>query len=164
MRKTIYLGVSLCAILAMTGCKSNESAYKKAYEKAKQQELAQQETEATVEPIVTDVPVVVRESASVTAPVVRQERVTPQDNALMKEYNVVCGSFLTKANADGLTARMKSAGFPAFQAQNPDTRMYRVIVGTFDDRMDAATARDNFKAQYPNDEGFQGSWILQRTY
>lgn len=164
MKKVVYLGVALCAMLAMASCKSNESAYKKAYEKAKQQELAQTEEISETETVVTDVPVVVKEKAQVSTPVVRQERVTPQGNATMKEFNVVCGSFLTKANADALTERMKSAGYPAFEAQNPETKMYRVIIGTFDNKQDAAMARDDFKAKYPNDQNFQGAWILQRTY
>ncbi len=166
MKKVVYLGVALCAILAMASCKSSESAYKKAYEKAKEQELAQQAETNQVDPLTADVPVVVKEKATVapSTATVRQERVTPQGNATMKEYNVVCGSFLTKANADALSARMISAGYPAFLAQNPETKMYRVIVGSFDSRNDAAVARDAFKAKYPNDEGFQGAWLLQRTY
>lgn len=165
MKKVIYLGVALCAMLTMASCKSKESAYKKAYENAKQQELAQQAEISQVEAVVADVPVVVKEKATVSTPVtVRQERVTPQGNASMKEFNVVCGSFSVLANAEALTERMKSAGYPAFMALNPETKLYRVIIGTFDNKAEAGTTRDNFKAKYPNDENFQGAWILQRTY
>ena len=41
MKKLVVLGMGLCLALAFTSCKSSESAYKKAYEKAKQQELAE---------------------------------------------------------------------------------------------------------------------------
>ena len=41
MKKFVVLGMGLCMALAFTSCKSSESAYKKAYEKAKQQELAE---------------------------------------------------------------------------------------------------------------------------
>ena len=41
MKKFVVLGLGLCMALAFTSCKSSESAYKKAYEKAKQQELAE---------------------------------------------------------------------------------------------------------------------------
>ena len=41
MKKLMVLGMGLCIALAFTSCKSSESAYKKAYEKAKQQELAE---------------------------------------------------------------------------------------------------------------------------
>ena len=36
MKKYTLLCVGLCAAMAFTSCKSSESAYKKAYEKAKQ--------------------------------------------------------------------------------------------------------------------------------
>ena len=38
MKKYFVICAAFCAALAMTGCKSSESAYKKAYEKAKAQE------------------------------------------------------------------------------------------------------------------------------
>ena len=34
MKKTLLMGATLCMVLAMTSCKSKESAYKKAFEKA----------------------------------------------------------------------------------------------------------------------------------
>ena len=50
MKKVYLFGLGLCAVLACTSCKSSkESAYKKAYEKAKQQELAAAPTEEAVE-------------------------------------------------------------------------------------------------------------------
>ena len=47
--------MGVCVALAFASCKSSESAYKKAYEKAKQQELAEPQVEAPVEvtPVVT---------------------------------------------------------------------------------------------------------------
>ena len=41
MKKYFVICAAFCAALAMTGCKSSESAYKKAYEKAKAQETTQ---------------------------------------------------------------------------------------------------------------------------
>ena len=41
MKKLAVLGMGVCIALAFSSCKSSESAYKKAYEKAKQQELAE---------------------------------------------------------------------------------------------------------------------------
>ena len=38
MKKFMVLGAAMCVAMAFTGCKSSESAYKKAYEKAKSQE------------------------------------------------------------------------------------------------------------------------------
>ncbi len=36
-KQTILLGIGVCMALAFSSCKSSESAYKKAYEKAQQQ-------------------------------------------------------------------------------------------------------------------------------
>ena len=36
MKKLVVLGMGVCLVLAFASCKSSESAYKKAYEKAKQ--------------------------------------------------------------------------------------------------------------------------------
>ena len=41
MKKLVVLGMGLCMALAFTSCKSSESAYKKAYEKAKAQQAVQ---------------------------------------------------------------------------------------------------------------------------
>ena len=49
MKKLAILGMGLCIALAFSSCKSSESAYKKAYEKAKQQELAEPQTAEPVE-------------------------------------------------------------------------------------------------------------------
>ena len=163
----MVLGMGLCIALAFTSCKSKESAYKKAYEKAKQQELA----EATT---VEEAPVV--EAAAVTAPVevvpaapveigtIREEKVQLVSGDGLKAYSVVCGSFGVKANADGLKSKLDNDGYSAkvvFNAEaNNGQGMYRVIVASFDDRMQAAQARDSFKAKYYNNADFQKSWLL----
>lgn len=46
MKKLFVFGMGICLVLAFTSCKSSESAYKKAYEKAKQQELAEPQVDA----------------------------------------------------------------------------------------------------------------------
>ena len=57
MKKNFFLVLSLAAGLMFVSCKTQESDYKKAYEKAKAQELeAQQTTEpVAVTPVVTPV-------------------------------------------------------------------------------------------------------------
>ena len=78
MKKLVVLGMGLCIALAFTSCKSSESAYKKAYEKAKQQELA--ETQVAEEaPAATPVVAAPVTTAPAAAPVsvgtVREEKV-----------------------------------------------------------------------------------------
>ena len=59
MKKTLMMGFALVAALAFVSCKSSESEYKKAYEKAKAQEMARANTTDQVETApVTVTPVV----------------------------------------------------------------------------------------------------------
>ena len=64
------------------------------------------------------------------------------------------------ANADGLKSKLDADGYNAKVVFNADRNMYRVIVSSFDDRVQAAQARDNFKAKYASNPDFQKSWLL----
>ncbi len=173
MNKLAILGVSAFVAVALVSCKSSESAYKKAYENAKQQELAQTSTQETMAPVQEEVtPVVsapvttppkVVESVTTTTGGVREEKVTVvsgTDN--LKDYSVVAGSFSVKANAESLKDFLDQEGYHAMVAFNAEIAMYRVIVATYQDRTSAAEARDAFKAKYPNRKDFQGAWLLYR--
>lgn len=158
MKKLAVLGIGFCVVLAFASCKSSESAYKKAYEKAKQQELAEpQVTEPVDVTPVTTAPV-----AKPSSGTIRQEKVEVVSGNGLKDYSVVCGSFGLKANAEGLKDYLDGQGYSATLVFNPEKAMYRVIVGTYDDKMAAAEARDAFKARYPNNKDFQESWLLYR--
>ena len=157
--KKFSFGIALLAAIALVGCKSSESSYKKAYEKAKAQEMSEQTIAqpVTVTPVETVTPV----QQSVT-PVdnsdLRTERLTPVNNGTLKSYNVVCGSFKNLDNANNLRSTLQSKGYNAQVAQNPDTGMYRVIASSFDDRGSAVSSRDVLRATYPD------AWILLRAY
>lgn len=162
MKKTILLGAVACVALAFTSCKSSESAYKKAYEKAKASELAESNNTAATNNTVTTVPTttvapVTYTDANVNA---RQEKVELVSGTGLKAYSVVCGSFGVKANADGLKTTLDNDGYDAKVVYNAERGMYRVVVQTFDSKVEAAHARDAFKAKYPNRTDFQGSWLL----
>ena len=162
MKKFVVLGMGLCMALAFTSCKSSESAYKKAYEKAKQQELAEAPvaTEAPAAAPVVAAPVAAAPTTPVAVGTVREEKVQLVSGEGLKAYSVVCGSFGVKANADGLKARLDDAGYNAKVVYNSEKNMYRVVVASYDDRVQAAQARDNFKAKYSNNPEFQKSWLL----
>ena len=162
MKKLVVLGMSLCIALAFTSCKSSESAYKKAYEKAKQQELAEAPVaeEAPAAAPVVAAPVAAAPTTPVAVGTVREEKVQLVSGEGLKAYSVVCGSFGVKANADGLKARLDDAGYNAKVVYNSEKNMYRVVVASYDDRVQAAQARDNFKAKYSNNAEFQKSWLL----
>lgn len=159
MKKKLFLGMTFIAALAFVSCKSSESSYKKAYEKAKAQELAQTTTDqvdtapVAVTPVVTTTPTVEPNTAND-----RQERLTVMNGGTLKAFNVVCGSFSKVENANNLRNTLVSKGFSAQVAQNPETGMYRVIASSFDDRASAVSSRDQLRGTYPD------AWLLYRTY
>ena len=155
----MVLGMGLCIALAFTSCKSSESAYKKAYEKAKQQELAEAPV-AEEAPAATPVVAAPVAAAPVAVGTIREEKVQLVSGDGLKAYSVVCGSFGVKANAEGLKAKLDADGYNAKVVYNAERDMYRVVVLSFDDRVQAAQARDNFKAKYSNNAEFQKSWLL----
>ena len=159
MKKNLMMGVALCAALAFISCKSSESSYKKAYEKAKAQELAQTTTDqvetapVAVTPVLSTTPAVQPNTAND-----RQERLTVMNGGTLKAFNVVCGSFSKVENANNLRNTLVSKGYSAQVAQNPETGMYRVIASSFDDRASAVSSRDQLRGTYPD------AWLLYRTY
>ena len=165
MKKIVVLGMGLCVALAFSSCKSSESAYKKAYEKAKQQELADASAASTTTEAPAEIvaPVETAPVAPVTSAPVREEKVELVSGEGLRAYSVVCGSFGVKSNADGLKAQMDNEGYNAKVVYNAQNNMYRVIVESFDTSSEAARARDAFKAKYPNRKDFQGAWLLYRV-
>jgi cell division protein FtsN len=149
MKKLAVLGMGVCIALAFSSCKSSESAYKKAYEKAKQQELAEPQTTAPAEEV---------------APVVtgmRQEKVTVVSGGTsLKTFSVVCGAYSVKANAEGVKQALVNEGYTAMVVYNAERNLYRVVIGTFDDRASAENLRDSFKAKHPSNDDFQKAWLL----
>lgn len=163
MKKYLVLAFGLCVTMAFTSCKSSESAYKKAYEKAKQQELAQTPSEEAVEvaPVFTEP--VQSAPAAATSAVVREEKVTVVSGNALKDFSVVCGSFGSQVNANNLKSELDAAGYSAVVAYNASNNMYRVIVSTHPTREAAAQARETFKARYANNTAhpdFQKAWLL----
>ena len=161
MKKYIILCAGLCLAMSFTGCKSSESAYKKAYEKAQAQAAQQSEApvqQVTETPVVT--PVQTRPSNetrivdNVDNVSVRQERVSVVNGAGLRNFSVVVGSFSVIANAEGLQQRLKNAGYNAQIVKNEDRNMYRVVASTFDSKVDAVQSRDQLRATYPD------AWLL----
>lgn len=161
MKKLVVLGMGLCVALAFSSCKSSESAYKKAYEKAKQQELAEAPAAEEATPVVAAP--VTTSPATVAGPV-REEKVELVSGEGLKAYSVVCGSFGVKANAEGLKDYLDGQGYSAKIVYNSERNMYRVIASSFDDRVQATQAKEEFKAKYPNRDDFQKSWLLYRVF
>ncbi len=171
MKKYAVICASMCAAIALTGCKSGETAYRQAYERAQQQEEIQQQQQQE------QAQVVVQEQESEAAVVtpmeersagntqvvdngdnvaVRQEQVSVVNGNGLKNFSVVVGSFSMKANAESLQETLKSSGYDAQMVVNnavsPAT--YRVIATTFDNKADAVASRNQLIGKYP------GAWLL----
>ena len=162
MKKYIVLCAGLSLALAMTSCKSSESAYKKAYEKAKQYDTQTAQQEATpqeapvVAPVQTRPANEVRQTDNYDNVSVRQEKVAVVSGTGLKAYSVIVGSFGLLSNAEGLQQRLRDAGYSAQIVKNEDRNMYRVVAATFDNKADAARSRDQFRAQ----EAYKDAWLL----
>lgn len=159
MKKYMVLCAGLCVALAFTSCKSSESAYRKAYEKAQAQEQNNAVTQPTEE-IAVVTPVVDRQ---VTETVVvdnadnvpfRKESLSVVSGSGLKNFNVVVGSFSVKANAEGLQNTLRSRGYDAQVAYNSAINMYRVVAATSDSKSEAVNKRDALRSQYPD------AWLL----
>ncbi|MCF0202353.1 MAG: SPOR domain-containing protein [Bacteroidaceae bacterium] len=164
MKKCLVICASMALALSFTGCKSSESAYKKAYEKAKAAEETGYvaETTNTVEEVVATpvVPVIEKPAAETTvvrvedAPV-RNEDVSLVDGAGLKAYSVVVGSFGVKANADRLQQELLNKGYSAQIVRSP-SNMYRVVASTSDTLSDVVYERSRLEQTY------QGAWLLRK--
>ena len=162
MKKYTVLCAGLCLALGMTICGTKESAYKKAYEKAKQYDTqtAQQQAQpvetstAVVSPVQTRPANDTRVTDNTDNVSVRQERVSMISGSGLKAYSVVVGSFGLVSNADGLQQRLRDAGYQAQIVKNEDRNMYRVVAATFDNKSDAARSRDQLRATYAD------AWLL----
>ena len=157
MRKSVLFGL-LGLMVALASCKSKESAYKQAYEKAKAQESTEQ---VQVNAPVPVTPVATTPAENYDQTPVRQEQVSAVSvSGTLKPYSVVCGSFSLQANAQGLKDYLVGQGYKAGIVKNVEKNMFRVIIGSYDTKADAARARESFKQKYPSRADFQGSWIL----
>lgn len=168
MKKNVMMGFALIVALGMSSCKSGESAYKKAYEKAQAQQseattitpvntsTSEQVTEVAVTPVETVTPVKTETVTPVTDysnVTVRTEDVTLVNGTGLKAYSVVVGSFGIQANAVSLQNKLNGQGYQAQVVKSP-SNMYRVILSTHNDKVSAAQSRDKVRATY-ND-----AWLL----
>ena len=165
MKKTVLFGTAAIIALAMSSCKSGESAYKKAYEKSQAQEAAakpaEKPAETTAPVAVTPVETTTTTETTATATPdysnvsVRTEDVSLVAGSGLKAYSVVVGSFGIETNAVNLQNKLKEQGYDAQVAKSTE-KMYRVIISTHNEKAAAAQMRDKVISQY------QGAWLLYK--
>ena len=121
MRKNWIWALALLLIGGMASCKSSQSAYKAAYEKAQEKKIEEPAPAPVAEQQVVTTPSTTTTSS--TSVRERSERINAVDgnDALLKEYNVI-------QNAEG---------------------WYRVVACSFDNRPAAVQAREALQARYP---------------
>lgn len=164
MKYSLLLGLTLCSAVVLTGCKSKDSAYRQAYERAKAQPTTPvepttpvattPETNVVVTPVTPVTP-------STPDPEVRTipGGVTLVSGEPLKAYSVVVGSFVSETNAQGLSSTLKGKGYSARVVKtgetiNGHTGWYRVIASSFDDKSAAVQSREELKGNY------SGAWLL----
>ena len=150
MKKSVIICAGLCVALAFASCSPKESMYKKAYEKAKASEtnaMAVAEEQVITTPVVTPL---------VETPATRTTVVADNSNVSVRteELSVVVGSFGLKANAEGLSRKLRAAGYEARIAYNSAINMYRVVASSFNAKSDAVNSRDQLRGEYPD------AWLL----
>ncbi|MCQ2266674.1 MAG: SPOR domain-containing protein [Bacteroidaceae bacterium] len=173
MKKVLFVAVALGAAFVMSSCKSNESAYRAAYERAKAQETSQ---------VQTTTPVAVVETPATTTPATSTTTVTTTTTsnnaavvdadvrtikggfsvvkgATVRTYGVVVGSFSLQANAESLYANLTAQGMaPSVVKTNETingiTGWYRVVAASYDDKAQAVQTRDQLRSTYT------GAWLL----
>lgn len=163
MKKILLMGAAVCAVFMMSSCNSKESAYKKAYEKAKAQQAqtvmptttttpVQQVTTQTVTPVATT-PVADYSNVNV-----RNENVTFVEGSTLKQYGVVVASVTIRSNGVALMQKLASQGYNSCvaQAQVNGQTFYRVVACSFDTKSEAAQKRAQLEGQYP------GAWLLYK--
>ncbi|MBO7067290.1 MAG: SPOR domain-containing protein [Bacteroidaceae bacterium] len=163
MKKTLLMGAAICAVVVMSSCKSGESAYKKAYEKAKaQQEATTPATPVAVQPTTTPVavtpavPVTTTPAADYSNVAVRTENVSLVNGTPLKAYSVVVGSFSVQSNANALSTTLAGKGYTprVVKAVVNGADWYRVIATSYDTKAEAAQSRAALEGQY------SGAWLL----
>lgn len=168
MKKYMVVFAGLSIALAFSSCgKSSESAYKKAYEKAKSQEAAQRvnevpqtetPTQTVVAPVTTRPATQTRVVDNVDNVSVRQEKVALVNGSGLKNFSVVVGSFGLQANAEGLQQQLRDGGYDAQIVKNESNNMFRVVATTFDSKVDAVNSRDQIRGSKFNPKG--DAWLL----
>ena len=171
MKKFFLMGSALFMVLAMTSCKSNESAYKKAYEKAQAAQAGQVNAQTAVTPMqqtqqttpVQVTPVTPTQSATsqqVTADYnnvsVRTESVAVVSGNGLRAFSVVVGSFSLQSNAQNEQQKLARKGYAAqIVSSVVDGRtFYRVVASTHDTKNQAAQSRNALLGTYPD------AWLL----
>lgn len=164
MRKHLFVCMGLCTLALFTACKSQESAYKQAYEQAKANEAndvvvitpQEEKTEPVVAPVQKQDPVVVEDNTPVRT---IQGGLSVIKGEPLRAYSVVVGSFMNQTNAEGLYNTLINRGYNARVVRTNETisghtGWYRVAASSYDAKNQAVSSRNGLQGTYPD------AWLL----
>ncbi|RRD78506.1 SPOR domain-containing protein [Alloprevotella sp. OH1205_COT-284] len=167
MKTHAFLALSLCTVALFSACgSSQESAYRRAYEKAKAQEQKNATQTVTVAPAekqevtpVATTPVVVEEDNTPVRTI--PGGVTVVNGEPLKAFSVVTGSFINQTNAEGMMTTLRNRGYAARVVKTNETisghtGWYRVIASSFDSKAQAVQSKNTLRDTYPD------AWLLSR--
>ena len=171
MKKSVLLGLTVLAAVSLVGCKSKESAYKKAYEKAKAQETSYTTTPVT-QSVYENTQTVVTPSTTTTPATNEYDNTysntntnynnnsnyTSTDNystANIKRYSVVIGSYGSLSGAEAQRNAAINRGYGSAKIITGGLG-YRVVATTFDDLQSAKNSRNALIRI------FDGAWIYDK--
>lgn len=151
-KNTLLMALAIAAALTASGCKSQKTLSQAAAVADPVDEVQE------VQPITYAQP---QREKPVVKPGDKSEAVTAvnaADAALLRDYNVVVGSFTSKANAEAYKITMQQRGYSAYVVTNAEG-WYRVIAASYDTRDEAEPVRDRIRAAYPAESCGQ-AWLL----
>ncbi len=165
MKNHVIACMGLCTLALFTACKSQESAYKAAYEAAKANESSEVVTIAPQEEKTAPVPTttVNNYDATVDNTPVRtiQGGLTVIKGDPLNQFSVIVGSFMNQTNAEGLYSTLTNNGYNARVVRtnetiNGHTGWYRVAACSYDSKAEAVNVKTRLKGSYPD------AWLLNK--
>ena len=182
MKKSVLLGFTIIAAVSLMGCKSKESAYKKAYEKAKAAETSYTNTAQTAQDLYNNAQNVVTPTSTTTTPTDYDNTYNTYNNTNtsnsysntntynntnsytsndsystdnVKRYSVVVGSFSTLSSAEGRRNEVINKGYGSAKIITGGLG-YRVVATTFDDLQSAKNSRSALLRSYSD------AWVYDK--
>lgn len=161
MKKIFLASVVFGAMMFTIGCKPKESAYRKAYEQAKQREIVAQNNNTYTNnvPVAEESSVDKGSKKNITVRKEKLSTIAGENGESLNKYSVVIGSFTNPDNAKALKNKMTALGYDAVLAKN-EAGMLRVIVSSFATKEEAASSRDAIKAKFAPE--YSDAWLLER--
>ncbi|MCL2596852.1 MAG: SPOR domain-containing protein [Paludibacter sp.] len=158
-RITVYLSILFISILTLSACSSSKNTTKisGANKIAGGTQITMPEPPRNIQPQVE------QQSQSATKEEITRsesfylsEGENPESDSFTKHYHVVVGSFKSRDNAKGLQNSLNAEGNNAIIVIN-ENGMYRVILASFDEYLQARATINNIAGRFPD------AWVLVNT-